>query len=104
MNGDGRMNYHIVSSKGIFNKIEKKPAAQWCRSDKDPAACLLPSPPILRLVPTICQNTVDYYEAPGVQRHASPEDIKKADQKLALKWHADKNLEIKKRSKNSNNI
>uniref|UniRef100_A0A2K6SYR7 J domain-containing protein n=1 Tax=Saimiri boliviensis boliviensis TaxID=39432 RepID=A0A2K6SYR7_SAIBB len=38
---------------------------------------------------------VDYSEVLGVQRRASPKDLKNAYWKRALKWHPDKNLEKK---------
>ncbi|MHA1612483.1 MAG: molecular chaperone DnaJ [Promethearchaeota archaeon] len=37
------------------------------------------------------KNKRDYYEVLGVQKSATPDDVKRAFRKLAMKWHPDRN-------------
>lgn len=42
----------------------------------------------------------DYYEVLGVKKEATPQEIRKAYKKLAIKWHPDKNPDNKEEAEN----
>src|ERR1700733_12026601 len=49
----------------------------------------------------VANNSTDLYEVLGVERGATPEQIKSAYRKAALKWHPDPNPEKKEKAEHN---
>jgi molecular chaperone DnaJ len=49
----------------------------------------------------VASNSTDLYEVLGIERGATPEQIKSAYRKAALKWHPDRNPEKKEEAEHN---